>query len=500
MKPHSSTEIGFWEVSASSGDLYWSDEVYRIHGLEPGTEIDVDAAISAYHPDDRMCVREHLRLAFEEKQNYHFVLRLMRSDGKQRYVFSTGIVRRNQDGEVQALIGTFEDITERKRTEDALVVSEKNFRNVVEQAGDAMFVIEPSNGRFVDVNIQACCSLGYSRDQLLALCVPDIDVEFPIETFEAQMSSLERDTPLTFESTHLRKDGSVFPVEIRVGLVELQDGIRLLAMVRDITERKRAEKQLRDAHEELEHKILERTAELEKARDEAEAANIAKSHLITTMSHELRTPLTSIVGSLRLLMSDHTEIDAATRENLIEMAWRNSDRLANLVNDIVVIERLEAGVIKPQMQQVDLKMLVQESVALEQGYAMEKNITLVVAEMAADVHVLGENKRLLQVMANLLSNACKFSPTGETVTISLTQNKNTAKVSVSDNGSGIPDGLRGNIFGKYVRGENTDTRNTGGAGLGLSISKSIVEMHNGKIGFEANDGGGTTFYFTLPRA
>lgn len=265
-----------------------------------------------------------------------------------------------------------------------------------------------------------------------------------------------------------------------------------------LLERSRAEEELRMVHDGLEREVALRTQELEAALNRAEKADELKSNLITTMNHELRTPLTSISGSLRLLRDGVVGNVSADAANLIDVAWRNSERLTILINDILDIERIDAGAMQILEERLDISKLVKESIHLNAGFGKEYKVSFDEKNIATSVYVLADRSRLLQVMANLLSNAAKFSADHSHVDISVIQEGEIVAVYVSDHGIGIADEIQESIFGKFVRGDNIDARNTGGAGLGLNITKSIIENHNGTIGFDTERDVGTTFFFKLP--
>ena len=290
------------------------------------------------------------------------------------------------------------------------------------------------------------------------------------------------------------------PVRGRDELGLLADSFNHMAtdLQENIKQREIAENELKIFNTGLEKRVEERTAELKTARDEAEAASLLKSQLVTTMSHELRTPLTSIVGSLGMLSKNNVRDDPDVFSNLLDVARRNSQQLSKLVDDILDVDKLEAGTIGLQMERLDLSELVSGAVELNAGYAIELDVTINMANSPPNVMILGDQMRLTQVMANLLSNAAKFSPKGGNITVSLSQNGELATVNVSDEGPGIPTEIRDSVFEKFVRGENIDTRTQGGTGLGLSISKSLIEQHGGTIGFYSEKDGRTTFFFTLP--
>jgi PAS domain S-box-containing protein len=265
----------------------------------------------------------------------------------------------------------------------------------------------------------------------------------------------------------------------------------------DITEQEKAREVLRRSHDELELKVRERTSELEKTRDVAEAANALKSQLITTMSHELRTPLTSIIGTLRMLSQGIIKDIPEGAADMIAIAYRNSDQLANLVNDILDVEKLSSNALELVQETVNLSDLIITAVELNSGYAELHGVRITCDDVEPDVMVEGDESRLLQVMANLLSNASKFSKDGGEVKTSLKKNGERVVVSVIDQGNGIPDDLKDKIFDKFVRGDTADNRNRGGAGLGLNITKAIVEQHGGRIDFKTKAEVGTTMFFEL---
>lgn len=223
-----------------------------------------------------------------------------------------------------------------------------------------------------------------------------------------------------------------------------------------------------------------------------------KSEFISTVSHELRTPLTSIKGASGLVVGGALgELPSKARE-MVDVAHKNTERLITLVNDILDSEKLGSGQVEFVFEPVNLSELVKESVETNLGYAREHGVTFVVTDLDSSVNVRGDGNRLTQAVANLLSNAAKFSPEGSKVEISVACNDNVARVCVIDYGPGIPDDFREHVFGRFAQMDASDSRDKGGTGLGLNITKMIVEKHGGTIGFGSQVGIGTTFFFTLP--
>ncbi len=237
------------------------------------------------------------------------------------------------------------------------------------------------------------------------------------------------------------------------------------------------------------------------AKLKAEAANKAKTEFVATVSHELRTPLTSISGSLALIDGGAAGVIPDKAKNLVDIAKRNTERLINIVNDVLDVQKIEAGGMEFKLETLDLGQLLKTAVEANRAHADGLGVTLAFADPpAGPCAAVGDAGRLLQVIGNLISNAAKFSPSGATVEVALVRRRHKWRVTVADRGRGIPPGYRRRVFEKFVQMDSSDTRAVGGTGLGLSIVKSIVASHGGSIAFRSRPGGGTIFFFTVPAA
>ncbi|MXP65707.1 response regulator [Roseomonas sp. M0104] len=265
-----------------------------------------------------------------------------------------------------------------------------------------------------------------------------------------------------------RADGSVFPAELSIGRYE-QDGERgCVCVLRDVTERRRLDSM--------------------------------KNEFVSTVSHELRTPLTSIRAALGLVTGGAAGALPQPAGELLGIAHKNAERLVLLVNDILDIEKMEAGRLEFRRERISARQLLEQAVEANRAYAGQFGLRLEVAgDPEADAEVYADAPRIQQVLANLLSNAAKFSPAGSAVEVSLGVNAGSAVFRVRDRGPGIPEAFRGRIFQRFAQADSSDVRQKGGTGLGLAISRAIVEHHAGSIGFEDAEGGGTCFHFSLPR-
>lgn len=341
---------------------------------------------------------------------------------------------------------------------------------VLETIVDGIITID-QYAKIKSSNLAAEKIFGYTSDEMIDQNIGFLMAD-PYRTNHLSYLKENPDTEITRvmgktqEIMGVRKNGDQFPMELTVGEMKIGGKKMYTTSVRDITDRKQAEKM--------------------------------KADFVSTVSHELRTPLTSIKGALGLIKSNAAGDLPDKLKSMFDIAYSNSDRLVRLINDILDVEKISAGQMECQMETIDLTALLEQALEANEGYGNENDVTFTLKLSGGDSKVRGDSGRLMQVMANLLSNAAKFSPRGDCVEISLTSSDQWLRVSVSDNGPGIPEEFHEKIFERFSQADSSDTRQKGGTGLGLNITKSIVEIHGGTIDFETEPGKGTTFFFNLP--
>jgi signal transduction histidine kinase len=256
---------------------------------------------------------------------------------------------------------------------------------------------------------------------------------------------------------------------------------------------------LKDVNAGLQHRLEAALQAFETAQDELlerRRLEELKNEFICIISHEVRTPLTSIHGALNLLTSGLGGALNDQGRQLLEVAYRNSQRLVRLVTDILDLQKIESGAMTFNMRPIEVKPFLLQAIDASQGYANQFGVHLEVAVVPRRAHVRADADRLMQVMDNLLSNAAKFSPPEGTVTVGVSRVEGRMRVSVQDRGAGVPDEFRNRIFQKFAQADAAGARS--GCGLGLSISKAIVEQLGGRLDFVSAPGEGTTFFFELP--
>lgn len=343
---------------------------------------------------------------------------------------------------------------------------------IFESAKDGMIVMNPSGG-IESLNPAAAKMFAYPAEELLRR---DVNMLFEVAPERAQVETFLRRLKArrlevageVQEFIGRRRDGTSFPLEVSISPFQLNAVTQFLAVTRDISERR----------------------EIEQMKDE----------FVATVSHELRTPLTSIAGSLGLIMGGAAGEVPRKALRLVEIAQANSSRLVRLINDILDIEKIEAGGMELDIRPIHLATILTAALHANAGFAAEYGVHIELEPPPEGAAVLADDDRLMQVLTNLLSNAIKFSPRGAAVSVSVTQLERRFRISVADKGPGIADEFRSRIFTRFAQADSSDTRQKGGTGLGLSIVREIVEQLGGLVGFESSPGEGTVFHVDLPAA
>ena len=384
---------------------------------------------------------------------------VIRNDCEVRSVMfeSQAHIRQDELGDVidafEKMFGEIvEAITTRKQ-------SEARFRTLVEQAADAFFVINRA-GRIVDVNQQACESLGYSREGLLQLKVTDIQQSLTMADYVQVWERLEPHVPITLEGYHCCNDGNLFPVEVRIGILNRGNQELILALARDISERKKAEQ------------AMARLAEI--------------GELATMIVHEVRNPLTTVLMGL----NSFRHMDLSERAQMrLELALEESERLQKLLNEILQYARPQTL----NLQDFDLGK-VAEALAYglsSQPAAENREVRLTLSEQP--LWVRGDVDKLKQVFINLITNACEAAHPGGTITWIINHGPNgTIKIDIHNEGEPIPPDILPKLTQPFF------TTKSAGNGLGLAITKRIVEAHKGDLSISSSVAEGTTVELALP--
>ncbi|MCP4602930.1 MAG: response regulator [Proteobacteria bacterium] len=391
--------------------------------------------------------------------------------------------RKVNKSQTDSLESTTEKDETLKYIDDAQKEHEMRYRALFDNSPDMLFELD-LQGQFVNANDRALNRLGYKKDDILSLGLIDIvEEEFLPNALESVSSLIENRVQSTPSEYCLKtRDGDSIWVETTAVLL-FKAGVpsSILGIARDITERKKAEK------------------ELKKAKEEAEAADQAKTQFLANVSHELRTPLNAIIGMNHLL----SDTDLTEKQLMYtEVVEQSADHLLGIIDDILDISIVESNKLDIKIVDFDLVNVIQEVVNAVARQAEDKGLKLFCSVRRRIPNLLhGDSKRLHQVFINILSNAIKFTTRGEVkIEVSLEKSSETSATilfAVSDTGIGIPKNKIENIFKSFTQADGSYTRLYGGTGLGLTISKEIVETMGGRIGVDSEEGKGSTFWFTM---
>jgi PAS domain S-box-containing protein len=414
------------------------------------------------------------------------------------------------------------DVTERKRAEDRLREAEAKFRSLVERLPALVYLAEVGpQGRWLYVSPQIQSILGFSPEEWLAdsgLWARRIHPEDRAGVLGVEAGCRQSDEPVPCEYRMLANDGRVlwFRDEAVVVRRHGDEPPVLQGVMFDITELKRAGQQIAQLNEDLEQRVARRTAELEvanrelteqirereraqeearAAREEAERANLAKSEFLSRMSHELRTPLNSILGFSQLL--EMNGLTAEQREN-VEQILKGGRHLLELINEVLDISRIETGQLQLSLEPVAVDEVVREALDLIQPLAAVRGIALrTTGTGTPDRHVLADRQRLKQVLLNLVANAVKYNREGGAVSVSSRDVPGERhRIEVTDTGPGIRPEKMDLLFSPFER-LGADQSSVEGTGLGLALSRHLVEAMGGTIGAESTPGEGSTFRVEL---
>jgi PAS domain S-box-containing protein len=382
--------------------------------------------------------------------------------GNERLIAWRNTLLKDPQGRILATLSSGEDITERRQSEEILSKSEKRYRQLIEQSGDGIFLLD-HQGNFLLANSRTCLMLGYSQEEMLKLNILDTYPENHVETGRRNLSRLQIGEYMRFERLIKRKNGTFFPIE--VSAVRVEDG-KIQAIVRDITERKNREQ--------------------------------IKTELISMVSHELRTPLLPIREGICVVLEGLTGEITEQQKDILSTSKSNIDRLIHLVNNFLDFQKFEAGVMHFRFEPLQIndiasvvhKEMTQLMINRELGFEFIPGENLPAVECDGDM--------IAQVLTNLVNNAVRFTRPGGNITLTTALTDGYIKISVRDTGIGIRGEDIPHLFRKFGQLEDGKSFSQGGTGLGLVISRRIVEEHGGRIWTESEFEKGSTFSFTLP--
>ncbi|BBB59553.1 hypothetical protein UNDKW_1280 [Undibacterium sp. KW1] len=472
-KSNTAARIGTWGFEVNSRKLQWSKVTRQIHEVDEAFECSVDNAIAFYTgAQSQQEIRALFARAIRENMSFDGEFCIRTARGNDRWVHVTGFPQ-FEKGVCVRVYGTFQDISERRVAAEDLRDQAAHTSAVLDNVLDGIITFDEQQ-IILSVNNAAAHIFDYAADELLGRSIRHI-IPYPVQddiTAQAPETGIQSIIGIGREVEARRQDGSLFPLDLSVSTVTRLGQPLFIALMRDITERKRTE--------------------------------TIKNEFISTVSHELRTPLTSISGALGLISGGVFGSYPEPMKQMIDVANKNCQRLTFLINDLLDMEKLTAGKMVFRLETVAVRDLLQQAVDANQTFGTQRGVSLRLASQLPDVNITVDTQRFMQVLSNLLSNAIKYSPENDVVNIEVEKRTNklpllpALRISVIDHGMGIPHEFRDRIFQKFAQADSSDTRQNGGTGLGLAITRELVERMGGTISFESMPGQATRFYIDLP--
>ncbi len=481
----------------------WNAGARRIKGYT--AEEIIGSHFSRFYPADAIArgwPEHELEVARQEGRFEDEGWRL-RKDGSRFWANVVITALRDESGELRGFAKVTRDITERRRAEEALRQTEERFRLLVESVKDYAIVMLDPDGRVVSWNVGAERILGYRADEItgqpFARFYPDEDVRAGKPARE--LAAAVRDGRCEDEGWRVRRDGTRFWADTIITALRGESGeLRGFAKVtRDDTERRRADEAIHKAHEDLELKVRERTAELTAANARLAEADRRKDEFLAMLAHELRNPLAPLRNALYLLRM--ADADAVVREQARSMMDRQVEHFTHLVDDLLDVSRITRGTMQLRRERLDLARLVRTAAEDHRRVLEGAGLTLTLDIPDTPVWMEGDATRLTQVLNNLLDNSAKFTDRGGRVSVRVAKDSaaGRAVVTVRDTGIGIAADMLPRLFDVFTQADRSLDRERGGLGLGLALVKGLVELHDGTVeAASAGPGQGAEVTIRLP--
>jgi PAS domain S-box-containing protein/hemerythrin-like metal-binding protein len=488
------SKSGNWELHVESGKVIASEGACKLYGIG-AHEVDLATIQQVPLPEYRPILDAALENAVSARQPYDVEFRIRaRDSGEIKDIRSVA----HYDKDNKILFGVIRDITESKKADEALRLSEARYRTTFQTSLDFINITHLSDGRYIDVNQAFLEMTGYRREEVIGHTSLELGIWVDPADRQRLVDILQRDAKCrNLEARYRTRSGQCNWLLMSASLMDVGGVRMILSISRDITDIKRAQLELEQHRNHLEDLVSLRTRELAQAKEVAEAANRAKSQFLANMSHEIRTPLNGIIGMTHVLRRGAV---SALQAEQLDKIDTSADHLLGTINDILDLSKIEAGEILLEHARVDIRTLLNNVHSILSGRAQARGLELRIETADAWPPLLGDETRLQQALLNYVGNAIKFTERGSVTLRTLRQQESDdallVRFEVEDSGIGIAADALPHLFNAFSQADSSTTRKYGGTGLGLAITRRLAELMGGEAGGESTPGVGSTFWFT----
>ncbi len=480
-----SGKTGVWEFWINEKKYFSDKNLKALYGFnEDELSDNLEDWSALVHKEDRT----EMTAIFDNfiknsKKEFRFEHRIYKKDGSVGWVVDRGVLFPPDDKKPLRLIGTTTDITEKKNSELALIKSEERFRNIFENSGTGMAILEP-DGSLTKTNHAFREMIGFSEEELSKMNFRDIthpgDIEKSVELKSDLLENENKESRL-MEKRYLNKKGEIIWALTSVSLHRdfERKPLFFIAQIQNITERKKAEEKLI------------------KYADELKTLNASKDKFFSIISHDLRSPFNSLLGITEYISQSYDDLTQKEIRDSVKNIYNSSQKLYNLILNLLEWSRLHTGRFEIDKAEIELQALVEEMKSLYSESARAKNINIY-TEIPDNLNILADKYMIETIFRNLISNAIKFTNDGGKVKIIASAKGSFAEIAVIDNGVGISKENLNDLFKIDEQFRRDGTANEKGTGLGLILCREFIEKNNGTINVESEEGKGSRFLITIP--